>query len=184
MQNGISQSAKAFGADKSKQFVLKAAAKYGFMGRYNKSSIFHHLNVSSWEMQVLPMETSFWVMISLHTGDTRFMKILIQKSILISRMRNTFFTMFNKYTWSCDIPFATNPSSTIYGMAFFEAANGWYDYKDYNPFRLRRSAGVGYEILPANVWSCLDLTMVSDSTGLKPTGGLKDASRFTFMLGL
>ena len=28
-------------------------------------------------------------------------------------------------------------------LAFFEAANGWYDFKDYNPFRLRRSAGVG-----------------------------------------
>ena len=28
-------------------------------------------------------------------------------------------------------------------MAWFEAANGWYDYKNYNPFRLRRSAGLG-----------------------------------------
>ena len=26
---------------------------------------------------------------------------------------------------------------------FFEAANGWYNYKDYNPFRLRRDVGVG-----------------------------------------
>ena len=35
MQNGIFQSAEPMGADKSRQFVLKAAAKYGFMGRYN-----------------------------------------------------------------------------------------------------------------------------------------------------
>ena len=40
-------------------------------------------------------------------------------------------------------PFTTNPSSTIYGLTFFEAANGWYNYADYNPFRLRRSVGVG-----------------------------------------
>ena len=25
-------------------------------------------------------------------------------------------------------PFSTNPSSTIYGLAFFEAANGWYAF--------------------------------------------------------
>ena len=49
-------------------------------------------------------------------------------------------------------PFVTNPSSTIYGETFFEAANGWYDYQSYNPFRLRRDVGVGLAILPADVW--------------------------------
>ncbi len=27
-------------------------------------------------------------------------------------------------------PLVTNPGSTIYGLAFFEAANGWYDFKE------------------------------------------------------
>ena len=54
-----------------------------------------------------------------------------------------FFTIFNKYTMEMRYPFVTNPSSTIYGLAFFEAANGWYTFKEYNPFRLRRSVGVG-----------------------------------------
>jgi outer membrane protein insertion porin family len=54
-----------------------------------------------------------------------------------------YFTIFNKYTLELRYPFSTNPSSTIYGLGFFEAANGWYSFKDYNPFRLRRSAGVG-----------------------------------------
>ena len=49
-------------------------------------------------------------------------------------------------------PLVTNPSSTIYGLTFFEAANGWYNFKDYNPFRLRRSAGCRYAFLPAYVW--------------------------------
>ena len=54
-----------------------------------------------------------------------------------------FFTMFNKYTIELRYPFVTNPSSTIYGLTFFEAANGWYDYTTYNPFQLRRAVGLG-----------------------------------------
>jgi len=57
--------------------------------------------------------------------------------------------MFNKYTLELRYPFTTNPSSTIYGLTFFEAANGWYNYSDYNPFRLRRSVGVGGFLLGA-----------------------------------
>jgi outer membrane protein insertion porin family len=93
-----------------------------------------------------------------------------------------FFTMFNKYQVELRFPFATNPSSTIYGMAWFEAANGWYDYKTYNPFRLRRSAGVGMRFfLP--MFGLLGFDYGVGFDRLKPGGGIKDASRFTFMLG-
>jgi hypothetical protein len=54
-----------------------------------------------------------------------------------------FFTMFNKYTMELRYPLSLNPSSTIFGLAFFEAANGWYSMKEYNPFKLRRSVGLG-----------------------------------------
>ena len=56
---------------------------------------------------------------------------------------SNFFTIFNKYTLEMRYPFSTSASSTIYGETFFEAANGWYSFKDYNPFKLRRSVGVG-----------------------------------------
>ena len=38
------------------------------------------------------------------------------------------------------------PSSTIYGLVFAEAGNAWQDIKDFNPFKLKRSAGVGVRI--------------------------------------
>ena len=63
-----------------------------------------------------------------------------------------YFTIFNKYTLELRYPFALNPSSTIYAETFFEAANGWYTFQDYNPFRLRRSVGAGCEVLPSYVW--------------------------------
>jgi len=95
---------------------------------------------------------------------------------------NKFFTIFNKYVLELRYPLVTNPSSTIYGLAFFEAANGWYDFKDYNPFRLRRSTGVGMRFfLPMFGLLGFDYGVGIDRLG--PNVKLKDASRFTFMLG-
>ena len=42
--------------------------------------------------------------------------------------------------------FLLEPSSTIYGLAFVEAGNAWQDLGDFNPFDLKRSAGVGVRI--------------------------------------
>jgi outer membrane protein insertion porin family len=173
---------KAMGADKSKQFVLKAAAKYGFMGRYNSQldySPFERFQVGD-----AGLTNNFGILgydIISHRGypvyDNSDPKINPDQ-----QQASKFFIMFNKYTLELRYPFSTNPSSTIYGLTFFEAANGWYDYKDYNPFRLRRSAGVGARFfLP--MFGLLGFDYGIGFDRLKPGGTLKDASRFTFMLG-
>lgn len=43
-------------------------------------------------------------------------------------------------------PFILEPNSTIYGVAFLEAGNAWMNLKEFNPFDLKRSAGVGARI--------------------------------------
>ena len=79
-------------------------------------------------------------------------------------------------------PFVTNPSRTIYGLAFYEAANGWYSFKEWNPFRLRRAMGVGVRFfLP--MFGLLGFDYGIGLGRLNATNRLKDASRFTFMLG-
>ena len=78
--------------------------------------------------------------------------------------------------------FSTSASSTIYGLAFFEAANGWYNFKEYNPFKLRRSAGVGMRFfLP--MFGLLGFDYGVGFDRYNQTGGLKGAAKFTFMLG-
>jgi outer membrane protein insertion porin family len=37
-------------------------------------------------------------------------------------------------------------SATIYGLGFIEAGNAWHDISSFNPFDLKRSAGVGVRI--------------------------------------
>ena len=38
------------------------------------------------------------------------------------------------------------PNSTIYGLMFGEAGNSWSNYKNFHPFELRRSLGLGVRI--------------------------------------
>ena len=52
-------------------------------------------------------------------------------------------TIFNKFTAELRYPLSLNPGSTIFGLVFVEGANGWRSFDDYNPFDLKRSAGVG-----------------------------------------
>lgn len=173
---------KPMGADKNRQFVLKMAAKYGFMGRYNNKldySPFERFQVGD-----AGLTNNFGLLgydIVAHRGYPVYQT---SDPTVNPDQQNAsrFFTIFNKYQLEMRYPLVTNPSSTIYGLAFFEAANGWYDFKNYNPFRLRRSAGVGMRFfLP--MFGLLGFDYGIGIDRIQPGQGLKNASRFTFMLG-
>lgn len=173
---------KAMGADKSRQFVLRAAAKYGFMGRYNSE-----LNYSPFErFQVgdAGLANGSYILgydIIAHRGYPVY-EYSDPKINPDQQNASQYFTIFNKYTLEMRYPFTTNPSSTIFGMVWFEAANGWYDYKTYDPFRLRRSAGVGMRFfLP--MFGLLGFDYGVGFDRIQEGGRLRDATRFTFMLG-
>lgn len=51
--------------------------------------------------------------------------------------------VYNKYTVELRYPFTLNPSATVFGIAFLEAGNAWYSIDDFNPFLVKRAAGVG-----------------------------------------
>ncbi len=55
-------------------------------------------------------------------------------------------SIFNKFEMELRYPISTNPSSTIYVLGFLEGGNAWNSFSDYNPFDLRRSAGVGLRV--------------------------------------
>lgn len=156
--------------------VFKFAAKYGFLGYYNKGlgySPFERFSVGG---DGLSGFNSFVGKdIIAHRGYETGYQGLADPTI-------TNATIFNKYTAEVRYPFSLNPSATIFGLAFFEAANGWNNFKDYNPFQLYRSAGVGVRIyLPMFGLLGLDYGVGLDRLGNGTKFG--DAARFTFMLG-
>jgi outer membrane protein insertion porin family len=173
---------RALGEERNKQFVLKAAAKFGFMGRYNSKldySPFERFQVGDAGL------SNNYGILGYDIISQRGYPIYTNSDPRINPDQNStsqFFTLFNKYVVELRYPFSTNPSSTIYGLAFFEAANGWYNYKDYNPFRLRRSAGLGMRFfLP--MFGLLGFDYGVGLDRLQPGTGLKGAAKFTFLLG-
>ncbi len=173
---------KAAGAEKNRQFVLRVAVKYGFIGRYTSQ-----LPISPFErFQVgdAGLTNNFGVLgydIIAHRGYP----VYESSDPTVNpdqQQASRFFTIFNKYTMEIRYPLVTNPSSTIFGLMFFEAANGWYSFKEYNPFRLRRSVGVGMRFfLP--MFGLLGFDYGIGLDRITNGGKMKDASRFTFMLG-
>ncbi|MDR2891248.1 MAG: outer membrane protein assembly factor BamA [Alistipes sp.] len=54
--------------------------------------------------------------------------------------------VYTKYTMEMRYPIIMQPRSTIYALAFAEAGNGYSSWKTFNPFQLKRSAGVGVRV--------------------------------------
>lgn len=53
---------------------------------------------------------------------------------------------YTRFGVELHFPFLLQPTTTIYGLAFAEAGNAWTSVKDFNPFRVKRSAGVGLRV--------------------------------------
>ncbi len=173
---------KPTGEEHNKQFVLRFAAKFGFVGRYNT------------DIAISPFER-------FQLGDAGLSNqfallgydIIAQRGYPVYESSNPkvnpdqqsarqHFTIFNKYAVEIRYPLSLAASSTIYALGFFEAANGWYSVKEYNPFNLRRSVGLGMRFfLP--MFGLLGFDYGIGLDRLNGSNTLKDAGRFTFMLG-
>ncbi len=120
---------------RSKKFplVLRFAAKFGFLGKYNDK-----IGYSPYERFEL--------------GGDGISNIQSYGRDIISMRGYDILTppagapFFDKMTMELRFPFSLNPSATIYGVAFMEGGNYWEDIKDFNPFDMKRSAGLGVRI--------------------------------------
>ena len=59
-------------------------------------------------------------------------------------------TVYNKFSLELRYPITLKPQASIYAITFLEAGNSYDSFKEYNPFSLKRSAGVGLRVfMPA-----------------------------------
>ncbi|NVO19655.1 MAG: BamA/TamA family outer membrane protein [Bacteroidetes bacterium] len=122
--------------------VLMARTKQGFLGKYNK------------DLEVTPFNRYFMG----GDGMSGYSAIDGRQLIGFRGYSNESMTpdaytnsptggiIFSKQTLELRYPLSLNPNSTIYGLAFVEAGNEWLKFKNYNPFDLKRSAGVGVRV--------------------------------------
>ena len=157
------------------KFVLKTAAKGGFLGYYNP------------DIGLTPFER-FEI-----GGDGLSQNYSLYGIDIISQRgyREAYATaapIFNKFTLELRYPFSTNPNAFIYGTAWAEAGNAWYKFNDYNPFELRRAAGLGLRVfLPIFGTVGFDYGIGFDKSVLTPGKGiggyLTDHGAFNIVLG-
>ena len=54
--------------------------------------------------------------------------------------------IMSKYTLELRYPLSLNPQATIYALTFLEAGNCWLGFNNFDPFDVKRSAGLGVRI--------------------------------------
>lgn len=122
--------------------VMSARIKYGFLGLYNN------------EIGITPFDR-FYLGGDGLSGTTNLdgreiigMRGYSNESLTpdYHANRNIGGTIFNKSTLEIRYPLSLNPSATIYALAFVEAGNAWRNFTEFNPFSLKRSAGVGVRV--------------------------------------
>jgi outer membrane protein insertion porin family len=155
------------------KFVVKTSAKTGFLGYYNKDigvSPFERFNVGGDGLS--QTYTLYGVDIISQRGYDQYAKGA---------------NIFNKYTAEIRYPFSTNPSAFVYGLAFVEAGNAWTGFRNYNPFELKRAAGLGLRVfLPifGTVGFDYGIGFDKDAPATKSVGTyIKDHGKFSIVLG-
>ena len=89
--------------------------------------------------------------------------------------------VYEKLTLELRYPITLNPSATVFGLIFLEAGNCWYKIQDFNPFVVKRAAGVGMRaFLPM-----FGLLGIDWGYGFDPIPGKPNANRgqFHFTIG-
>jgi len=85
---------------------------------------------------------------------------------------------YDRFSLELRYPFLLG-NTTIYGLTFVEAGNAWNETKKFNPFDMKRSAGVGVRIyLPM-----VGLMGIDWAYGFDKVWGTKGGSNFHFILG-
>ena len=157
--------------------VLMTRAEFGFVGAYNKD-------------KRTPFET-FYVggdgmsgYSSTYATETIGLRGYENGSIAGNYGYNTYGYAYTRLSMELRYPFILEPSSTIYGLAFVEAGNAWTDMGNYNPFDLKRSAGVGVRIfLPMIGLMGIDWAYGFDAPNLPPGTTERSGSQFHFVIG-
>lgn len=158
------------------KFVLKSSAKIGILGTYNSA-----VGLSPFERFELGGDgiTNF---AGIQGKDIISLRGYEVNDLPVNQQYDGA-AAYNKFALELRYPFSLNPMSTIYALAFVEGGNAWISMKDYNPFELRRSAGLGLRVfLPMFGTLGFDYGFGFDRD-LDPSARWTDYGNFNIILG-
>jgi outer membrane protein insertion porin family len=127
---------KAAEGKEARNLVLRTKVGYGFLARYSKS------------VGYSPFERFYMG----GSGISGFQNFVAREIIALRGYPdNSLSSSFGdpicaRYTMEIRYPISLNPQATIFVLGFAEAGNSWSDYKKFNPFSVKRSAGFGLRV--------------------------------------
>lgn len=126
------------------KLTLKTEAKIGMIGAYN-----NNVGVSPFERFQLGGDG----LNNVQFGQFNGTDIVSMRGYEISDLEANFIDgrtvatpIFDKFTAELRYPLSLNPNSTIYVLAFAQGGNAWQSFRDFNPFDIKRSAGIGLRV--------------------------------------
>lgn len=119
------------------KLVFKADAKFGFLGSYNSklgAPPFERFQLGGDGLQNQNQGVTGVEVISLRGYDADDIN------------NGSSAVFYDKFNVELRYPLSLNPSSTIYFKTFFQAGNSWNAAKEFNPFEVKKSVGVGLRV--------------------------------------
>jgi outer membrane protein insertion porin family len=123
-----------------KNLVLKLETKMGFLGMYN-----NNVGLSPFGRYELGGDglSNF---VGLQGKDIVSLRGYKDPVNDVSEANRTGAGIYNKFTLELRYLISPNPSATVYVLGFLQGGNAWTGFRDYNPFMLKRSAGLGLRV--------------------------------------
>lgn len=117
------------------KLVLMAKAEMGYLGNYNKHKVspFQRFEIGGDGM----------------SGYTMYgVDIIGLRGYEDGALDpgNNYSVAYNKYTMELRYPIILKPSSQVFALAFLEGGSGFNSWREFSPFKIKRSAGVGVRL--------------------------------------
>jgi outer membrane protein insertion porin family len=127
------------------KLIFKAQAQFGFLGVYNQAvgqSAFERFKLGGDGMQGFDF---------LQGSEIIAMRGYANNSVIPAGSNPTIAQgsgspIFNKYVMELRHPITASQSATIFVLAFAEGGNTWNSFRNFAPFNIRRTAGVGARV--------------------------------------
>jgi outer membrane protein insertion porin family len=126
------------------KLVLALRADFGYLGAYNKdigAPPFEKFDVGGSGLSGYNLYgTDVIALRGYEDGSITPTKVENMDGVLRETNNGNIYT---RYFAELRYPFSLNPSATIYGLVFVEGGNAWGYWDDFNPFAVKRAAGLG-----------------------------------------
>ncbi|CAL2095207.1 Outer membrane protein assembly factor YaeT precursor [Tenacibaculum sp. 190524A02b] len=144
----------------AKKLVLMSNFEIGYLGTYNK------------ELGLTPVERYFVGGDGIAQGQLDGREVIGLRGYENNRISSLDGgSIYNKFQLELRYSITDKPSASIYTLGFLEAGNSYDNFSDFNPFRLKRSAGLGIRIfMPA-----FGLLGIDFAHGFDPLPGLENS---------